>query len=118
VVIHYVAFVLAVSIPIFIIVTFVACFRMRDLKHKKLWLAFVLFGVSGFALNWTTGGVAIKILSIQLLGAGFTMASQWAPLMLKVSVPLGAILFWVLRQSGQLALKSEQPVEDSHPGDR
>lgn len=115
-VVHYVVFALTVVIPLFIIATFVVCFQMRDLKRRKRWLAFILFGVGGVVLNWTTGALTIKILTIGLLGAGFFMNSTLAPVMLSVWLPLGAILFWIFRQSGKLALKRDQSTNDFHAG--
>lgn len=114
--VHYVVFALAILIPIFIIATFVTCFRMRNLKRRKRWLAFILLGVGGVALNWTTGASAINILSVGILGAGFFMASALAPVMFKVWFPLGAVLFWSFHQTGKLAFTHEQSLEDNHSG--
>ena len=73
--VHYVVIALAVLIPVLVIATFVTCFRMRNLKRRKRWLAFILLGVGGVALNWTTGASTLNILSVGILGAGFFMAS-------------------------------------------
>lgn len=110
--INYMMFALAVLIPLFIVTTFIACFRMRNLKRRKRWLVFVLLGIGGITLNWTTGALVTKFLSVRLLGAGFWMSSTIAPVALSVGLPLGAILFWVFRQTGRLALVSEEPSKD------
>ena len=114
-VIHYVILSLIIMIPIVIIITFVVCFRTRNLKRRKRWLAFIIFGVGNISLNWTTGATSIKILTVGVLGAGFDMASELSPVMLAVWFPLGAVLFWSFRQTGKLALVREQSLEDDHP---
>lgn len=114
--VHYVFFVFAILNPIFIVATFVACFRIRNLKRRKRWLAFILFGVGSATLNWTTGATNFNLLNIALLGSGFMMASAFAPVMLNVGFPLGAVLFWSFRQSDKLTLVPEQSMEDNRSG--
>lgn len=110
--VHYLVFFLAVLFPVFIVWTFICCFRRREIRRRKRWLAFIFFGVGSFAINWTTGEFAVQLLSIGLLGAGFTMSSMLAPVILKVWFPLGAALFWILTLSGRLGLEDSASSQE------
>jgi hypothetical protein len=101
---NYVILILAILSPIFIVSTLAACVQMNHLKHKSLWLAFILFGVGGITLNWTHGFVHFKALSVGLLGVGFYKANAISAAKLFLWLPLGASLFWILRLSRNLPL--------------
>lgn len=92
----------------FIIWTFIAAVREKNLKRRILWLIFIAVGVGGFSLNWTTGAWAFQTLNISLLGAGISSAGPYSPWILKVSFPLGAVLFWYFKKQGKLKYK---PIE-------
>jgi hypothetical protein len=97
--VHYTVLVLMVIIPIFMLLTLVQCIRTKPIKRKWLWIIFILLGVGKFSVNWTTGQYSIFFLTIQLLGAGyFSPGYGYAPWFLSVSLPLGAILFLIMRK--------------------
>lgn len=93
---HYAVLSLAVLIPLFIVSVLVLCVRTRVRRRKWLWIIFILLGIGRFAINWTSGQWAVTPLSIELLGAGAT-AAPYGPWTLYVSIPLGAILFLLMR---------------------
>jgi hypothetical protein len=94
---HFVFLVLAIFIPVFMVATFIFCLRTPIRKRKWLWAIFILVGFVQFSLNWTNGAYSIKPFSFQLLGAGFMSAGKYAPWIMSISLPLGAIFFWMRR---------------------
>ena len=85
-----------------IIWTLIKAFQEKNFKRKALWLIFIAIGVGGFSLNWTTGAWAFQTLNVSLLGAGYMAAGYYSPIILKVSFPLGAALFWIFKKQGKL----------------
>lgn len=118
---HYVMLWLAIAIPVFILCTLIVCIRTRMRRRKWLWIIFILLGFGKVGLNWTTGGIVFNPLSfhVQLLGAGLWKEGAYAPWILSVSVPLGAILFLVLRKKLRVVppppMTGENPPEDTKP---
>jgi|GEM_PF-1588041 len=107
-------FLAVIITPILIITTFVVAFRMRkSLKRPKRWLFFILIGVGGLTMNWTTGETVFEPLKFGLLGAGFLSPGPHAPLVLNLYFPLGMVLFWIFKQTGNLAMKEpDKSVEE------
>ena len=95
---HFVVLALAILVPSFIVATLVLCARTPLPKRKWLWMLFVALGVGKISLNWTTGMMGFSPLSLQLLGAGAVAATSYAPWILSVSMPLGAMLFLLRRR--------------------
>lgn len=93
---HFVWFIIALIIPIFILVTLIFLISL-PLKRKWLWIIFVLLGVVSFSLNWTSGEIWIKPINFKLLGAGIIKSGIIAPWILSFSIPFGAIVFWFKR---------------------
>jgi hypothetical protein len=110
--IHYLILAFAILVPIFIITTFVSCWRMPRFRFKKLWLFLILFATGELFINWTTGGLGIKWLTVRLLGAGFLGGGEFAPVILKVSFPTGAVVFWVLRKMGYFRPITDQAAAE------
>jgi hypothetical protein len=104
--IHLVFLIACIAVPLFIIVTMVVCLFSR-VRHRWLWLIFILVGFGQFQLNWSTGETGLQPISFVLLGAAFFRAGLYAPIILKVAVPVGAILFLLLRR--WLPRKHEPP---------
>jgi len=67
-----------------------------------LWGLFILFGIGKVAVNWTTGQWEASPLALQLFSAS-AGASLNGPWVFAVSLPLGAIVFLLRRQSIQAA---------------
>lgn len=104
---HYLLLAAALIVPVFIITTLVVCIRTKIARRKWLWVIFILLGVTSFSLNWTTGQTGISPLSIQLLGVSATASSVYSPWIISVSLPIGAIVFWLRRRKLTADLESE-----------
>jgi hypothetical protein len=61
---QYFTLLFAVVIPLSILYSLVKCAGTKIEKRKWLWIAFILFGIGQFALNWTTGQWGGKALAI------------------------------------------------------
>lgn len=94
---QYVILSLAVLAPLFSLYAFILCIKTRMGKKKWLWLIFILLGIGKLMVNWTTGQVFFTPLAIQLPPAGAN-AQLYGPWLVYVSVPLGAILFLIMRK--------------------
>lgn len=98
---HYIIFAFACLIPILIVATLVLCARAKRLQKKWLWMLFIAVGLVQFSLNWTTGQLNIQPFSFQLLGAGFFSSGPYAPLVLTIALPIGALVFLARRHALQ-----------------
>jgi hypothetical protein len=110
---HYVVLVLAVVIPIFIIWTVILCARTM-VRKKWLWIIFILAGITKLNLNWTTGQMGFQPIAFQIPGAGMAKMGLYAPWILTVSFPLGAILF-LIKKRKLLSEKEQKSTEQSPP---
>ncbi|CAN5235469.1 hypothetical protein BH09PSE6_BH09PSE6_01810 [soil metagenome] len=106
---HGMVLALCLLVPLFILHALIQCLRTPLAKRKWLWCLFIVFGLVQLSLNWTTGEWNIEPLRFLLLGAGFMKASSAAPLMLAVSIPVGAITFLIKRKN--LPRRSAPTVE-------
>lgn len=97
-IVQYLILLLAIVIPAFIIVTTYYCARTPIPKRKWLWVIFVLIGIFAVQVNWTTGGISIQPISAHLFGVSAITASPYAPWIISISFPLGAIIFWFKRK--------------------
>ncbi len=97
-IVQYLILLLAIIIPVFIIVTTYYCARTPIPKRKWLWVIFVLLGIFALQINWTTGGINIQPVSANLFGVSAITASPYAPWIISISFPLGAIIFWFKRK--------------------
>lgn len=106
---HYLIFALAVGFPVLMIGTAVLCYAEKRVRHRWLWIPFILVGLWGVSFNWTTGqlqselvqwtpqGIYFKFISIHLLGAGAATAGYFQPWILTIGTPVGAIAYYVRR---------------------
>lgn len=99
--IHFAILAFAIIVPLFIVATTILCIKTPIPKRKWLWVVFVLLGFVQVTLNWSDGNLNINPLNIQILGAGF-QTSLYGPLLLSVSLPIGAIVFLLRRKKWQL----------------
>ena len=82
---------------LFILCALVLCVRTRIEKRKWLWILFILFGMGEVLVNWTTGQWSFSPLSFELFGfSGFS--NVYGPWIIKVSFPLGALIFLLRRR--------------------
>lgn len=96
---HYVVLMLTASILLLIVYALVLCLRTPITKRKWLWALFVTLGFVQFFFNWTDGSYQLQPISVALLGVGFIQAGPYAPIVLKFSIPVGAIVFLWRRKS-------------------
>lgn len=92
---HYTYFVLAIIMPLFILYLLLICVEI-DIKRKWLWFITILICVGKANLNWTTGKVFFQILNFYISFppcAGITQVSPYAPVIITISLPLGAMIF-------------------------
>jgi hypothetical protein len=104
--IHLLFLVACIGVPLLIIATLVVCLFSR-VRRRWLWVIFILFGFTQFQLNWTTGQTGFQPISFLVLGASFFRAGLYAPIVFSFGIPVGAILFLLLRR--WLVIKDEPP---------
>jgi len=95
---QYVVFLFAVLAPLLTLYALVQCVKTPIKKRKWLWIVFILIGVGKLTVNWTTGQVFVAALALQVISGGAT-ALGYAPWMISASLPLGAIIFLIYRDS-------------------
>lgn len=96
---QYAVFFGAVLFPLFTVYTLFLCVRESRIgKRKWLWAVFIAMGIGQFGVNWTTGQLGFYLLSVQVLSAGWH-AQLYGPLVISVSLPLGAVLFQFYRRT-------------------
>lgn len=96
---HYLVLTLAVVIPLFIIYALVVCVRTPIATRKWLWLIFIALGFVQVSFNWTDGSYLVTPISFAILGSGFFSAGPYAPTIINIAFPLGAIVFLVRRKT-------------------
>lgn len=94
--IHYLALILAVIFPSLTLYSLVVCARTRLRGRKWPWILFIVVGIGKFAVNWSTGQWVLVLPAIQLFSAS-AIARPYGPWTLAVSLPLGAVIFLLLK---------------------
>ena len=89
---HYTIVLLAGCIPGFMIYAIVLCVRTK-MKRKWLWIILILIGVGRYSFNWTTGQMGYQPISLLIPGAAAFRGGPYAPWIISISLPLGALLF-------------------------
>lgn len=82
----------------------VVCIRTPFRRRKWLWILFVLIGIGRVGVNWTTGAIFYRILFIYIPPAMIDN-SLYGPWMVAVSLPLGALIFLMMRDK----LRRQEP---------
>lgn len=95
---HYVVAAFAILVPLFILTSFVVCLRTKMCRLKWLWLIIIPFGFVRFSFNWTTGSLLITPLAYQVLGTWVTRSGPVGAWLIYVTLPVGAIAFWLVRK--------------------
>lgn len=95
---QYAVLLAALAVPIFILVTAVACLRTPIPRRRWLWVIFILLGVGTVSTNWATGEVGFVVLNVQLFGAAALAAGPYSPWVISAAFPLGAVMFWLRRR--------------------
>lgn len=90
---------LVVTIPLFILYALFRCVRTPGVRNKWAWILFIVVGFVQFSLNWAEGTFMVTPVALSLLGAGFARSGPYAPWILTVSIPVGAMVFLLMRRS-------------------
>jgi hypothetical protein len=112
---QYFVLFLAVAAPIFTLYALVLCIKTRIEKRKWLWIVFILVGVGKLTVNWTTGQMYVTPLAFQIISGG-AMALGYAPWMIYVSLPIGAIIFLANRDSISTSSNAPLQLPNCEPG--
>ena len=76
----------------------------------RLWIIFILFGLGPLSLNWTTDQIGFSLLSFLLFSGSAMASSIYSPWIISVSLPVGAVLFWIFRNKLRLQLPPPDPA--------
>ncbi len=93
----------------FSLVSAVRTARSR-IKRKWLWVFLCILGIGAIRVGWTGGAVGVQLISFHLLNAGFVKAGLGAPIVLRISVPLFALIAWLKVNRSQ-----HEPVQENGP---
>lgn len=96
-VVHYLVFAVCIAIPLLILIALIICIRSR-IRRKWLWIIFILLGFVQFHFDWSSGQFSVQLISFALFGASCFRSSPYAPWILGFAIPVGAILFLLLRR--------------------
>jgi hypothetical protein len=94
---HYLVFAVCIAVPTLILITLIVCIRSR-IRRKWLWIIFILLGFVQFQFDWASGHFGVQPLSFALFGASAFRSGPYAPWMLSFTIPIGAIIFVVVRR--------------------
>jgi hypothetical protein len=84
---------LVVLSPLSMIAALATVIRARGLRYKTLWAIVCFVGLFSVRMNWTSGAISVFWLMVPLVGAGVSRApSHFAPWMLTMTLPVGALL--------------------------
>jgi hypothetical protein len=83
-----------VVVPILITISLARLWRAPT-GRKWHWALFILIGVGKLMVNWSSGQIQVKILSIQVLG-GSLLRSPAGDWIFAVSLPPGAIIYLLI----------------------
>jgi len=105
---HYLMVLVALVEAAFILFTAYLCFNTA-VERRYSWLVLILFGVGSLSLNWTTGALDWNWFTAVFLGAGFLPDGLHGPWTVSVSIPFGAIFFYL--KHGRAAEGLEKATE-------
>ncbi len=105
---HYAFLATTVFLPLFCFFTFIVCLFTPIPRLKWLWALFVLVGLGGANFNWFDGSISFDPLHATLLSAAY-IQNPFGPVILSISVPVGAFMFWFRRRAW--VLQATRPSE-------
>lgn len=109
----YVVLPLMVINVLLIWATAIACLLIDTVRRRWLWLPFILVGIGMLRVD-LMGMWDFSPIYFQLCATGFTWAgSAFEPWVLSVSLPLGAILFWIFGRGRKDVAKPAAAVTPS-----
>ena len=93
--IHYLWLTLALMIPIGAITVAVYVGRAHGMPRRWLWVIASLIATPTFFINWTTGEVGMRAVSLLLFGGAATRTGSAAPWIVSFALPVGALVAYV-----------------------
>lgn len=93
---------------IFVLGSLIACAAMRGIRYRWLWMIAICIGVVQNVMNWSTGVYTINMFSFEFPGFSIGHSSPYAPWYLLLTIPVGAVAFWVFYQQAEVTVA--QPV--------
>jgi len=107
------ALVIAVSVDVFAIATFVICLTspLPSWRTRWLWLIAILIGVFRFNIVWPSCQTFVAPLSFLIPPATLSQFPIGSPWVISIAVPLGAFVYWSLRRTRgwDASARPEQP---------
>lgn len=107
----YLYLALACLIPLFVGYALIVCLRMDMNRKKWPWVIFILTGFAKLSLNWNSGEMMLQLLAIQLFSAS-AISANFGPLIIAISLPLGALVFMLKRKQLQAPRYDEATGSD------
>lgn len=90
---HYAVLSAAILAPLFCLVALFQVIRAPKFPWKWAFAVLCLVGFTRLSLNWQTGEAAFQPINVTLLAAGFIkIGGKFAPLIISVSPPIGAMI--------------------------
>lgn len=91
----------AVLLDTFAIATFVICLMGPGPRWRVrwLWAILTLFGIFKLNAVWTTGATSFVLMAFMLPPAGMVQMPAGSPWVFGLSLPVGAVLYWIVRVS-------------------
>lgn len=92
----------------------VLCIRTPMARLKWLWILFILVGFGRMDVDWTTGEASYRIAHVLLFSSGF-YGMPYGSWTIMFGIPVGALLFLILRQRLRKRETPAPPVESAPP---
>lgn len=108
---HYLVLLGAICAPLFSLYALWRCIRTPLAGRKWPWVLAILFGVTQFSLNWTSGVLVFQSIVIQVLSAS-AVGAPYGPWTITFSLPLGALIFLLRRESLRRKPEAAQAVAE------
>ncbi len=112
---HYLILGAGIAVLMFSLVTLVVCIRTPMKKWKWLWCLVTLCGVSAINLNWANGLMAFTPITVGFPVLSAKTIGLYAPWIISVYFPVGAIVFWAKRASLLQEAKAAKAADGSAP---
>jgi hypothetical protein len=95
---NHLLLVLSLAAWLVVLLAFVLCFKAPAPNHKWLWALFVVFGIVQISLGQAGGAYNVASVTIAVLRPDFIQTGP-VPSLPKIVIPVGALVFLLLRRS-------------------
>ena len=90
----------------------------RKLKYKALWLLLLIFGMMTFTLTFSEGNLDFRwFIGVIVFSYSYLQIYSTGAFVLKLVLPVGAVLYFVLRKIGAIEEKKAPAVSDEAPSE-